>query len=327
MRNILVTGASGCIGSNLCARLTELGYDVRALVRPASNLLALRGVPVRFVHGDVTDRTSLRAAMEGCDTVFHAAAIVSFRRTDMEEQHRVNVLGTRNVVETCLELGVRTLVHTSSVAALGWAPDGEITAEDEPYSLPATRGYRASKHLAELEVLAGVRAGLRAVIVNPSVVVGERDVNFRGGQILREVKRGLTLFSIRGGMNVVWVGDVVEGHIAAAERGRSGERYILAGENLTHREVFTRTARVVGGVRPIATLPVGLLRVAAAVMEGAGSLFGVRPILTRDIVAAAGRRQWYTHARAERELGYRPHAFEHAVKKAYEWYRSEGLVG
>lgn len=324
---ILVTGASGCIGSNLCARLTELGHDVRALVRPASNLLALRGVPVRCVSGDVTDPPSLRAAMEGCDTVFHAAAIVSFRRSLMEEQHRVNVLGTRAVVQACLESGVQTLVHTSSVAALGWAPDGELTREEEPYSLPAERGYRASKHLSELEVLAGAAQGLRAVIVNPSVVLGERDVNFRGGQIVRDVRRGLTLFAIKGGMNVVWVGDVVEGHIAAAERGRTGERYILSGENLTHREVFERTARVVGGLRPVALIPVPLLRFAAGVMEDAAGILGTTPVLSRDIVAAAGRHQWYSCAKAEKELGYRPHGFEHAVRAAFDWYVRNGLMG
>lgn len=326
MKRVLITGGTGCIGANLAARLTNEGIRVRILRRPTSELRAIADVDVEHCLGDVRDPASLRDAMTGCDTVFHCAAMVTFERSKAEEQLIVNVQGTRNVVEACLACGVQKLVHTSSVAAIGYPPEGELATEETPFTWKRRSGYKFSKFTAEEEVRRGVAEGLFAVIVNPTVVVGERDIHFHGGDIIRRVKRWQVPFSLDGGMNIVYVGDVVNGMIAAARRGRRGERYILGGENLTHTEIFRRTARIVGGLPPIAELPVPLVRAAAIVAERVSSVLGIKPIITPDLIAGAGKCNWYSSAKAERELGYTITRFDETITRAYRWYRQAGLL-
>jgi dihydroflavonol-4-reductase len=326
MKDVLVTGGTGFIGSNLAIALLGRGCRVRILRRATSDLRAIGDAPVDHRIGEVRGIDSLKAAMEGCDTVFHTAAMVTFEKKLQELQAEVNVRGTRNVVEACLATGVRKLVHTSSVAALGVPPAGQRATEETEFNLPMTIGYKWSKHKAEEEVRKGIGRGLFAVIVNPSVVVGERDIHMHGGQIVRDVKKWRVPAYIDGGMNVVYVGDVVRGHIAAAERGRSGERYILAGENLTHKQVFTRTAELVGGLRPMLKLPLPLLRTAAAVVEHTSKLIGVRPMITRDMIAGAGRSMWYSSEKAQRELGYTITPFDETILAAYRWYKENGFL-
>lgn len=326
MTTVLVTGGTGCIGSNLAARLVESGHRVRILRRETSDLRAIAGVEVEHYIGDVRDQESIQTAARGCDVIFHTAAIVSFSRKRRALQHEVNVSGTRNVVNACLGAGVRRLVHTSSVAAVGYAGSGALATEEVAYNWGEAHGYRYSKHLSELEILDGVRHGLDAVIVNPSVVVGERDIYFHGGQIIRDIRSGRIPFYVDGGMNIVYTGDVVKGHILAAEKGRVGERYILAGENLTHKEIFERTADLVHGKRPMGKLPLGVLKIAASAIEGLSSLMGVEPLITRELALNAGRLNWFSSAKAERELGYTASSFDHAINAAYRWYLEKGFL-
>ncbi len=326
INSVLVTGATGFIGSNLALRLVEEGHRVRILRRTGADLQALRGIDVEHRIGDIRDQEAVEKAVRGCDTVFHSAAIVSFKRSRYAEQLEVNVTGTRNIVAACLKEGVGRLVHTSSIAAIGYRTDQGLIDEETPFNWEGTIGYRVSKHRAEQEILSGVRRGLSAVMVNPSVVIGERDIHFHGGQILRDVRRGLVPLYINGGMNVVYVRDVVAGHLAAAQRGRPGERYILAGENLTHREVFSRTAAIVGGRAPFARLPLPLLRIGATLLEKVTDALGKDPLITRDLAVGAGRFQWFTCRKAENELGYSFTPFDIAVRRTFEWYRSEGLL-
>jgi dihydroflavonol-4-reductase len=180
MKTVLVTGSNGFIGSHLAAELVRRGFSVRAFHRKTSDTSMLNGLDVEHVHGDLLDSSSLRNAMKGCDTVFHTAAIVSFWKGRNEEQFRINVEGTRNIVEACLNAGIGTLVHTSSVAAIGYRTDGGIIDEETSYNWGKSIVYRYTKHLAELEVLRGVDRGLRAIIVNPSIVIGPGDRNVHG---------------------------------------------------------------------------------------------------------------------------------------------------
>ncbi len=326
MKNVLVTGGNGFVGSNLAEELLRRGYSVRILRRESSDLRALQGIDVEHRIGDIRDKVSLAAAMKGCDTVFHTAAMVTFDRKRADEQRQVNVDGTRNVVEACLSLGVERLLHTSSVAAIGMPEKGELATEETPFNAKRDWGYKFSKFKAEEEVSKGVTQGLHAVLVNPSVIVGERDIYFHGGDIIRRVKRWQVPFYIEGGMNVVYVGDVVNGMISACEKGRRGERYILAGTNLTHEEIFKKTASLVGGLSPMAKLPLPALRGAAAVVESVSSFLGVQPMITPDLIAGAGRYNWYSIAKAEHELGYSSTPFETAILQAYAWYRENGLL-
>ena len=326
MKNVLVTGGTGCVGSNLAAALIERGYCVSILRREHSDLRAIAGIGVEHRFGDLRDLSSLQAAMRGCDTVFHTAAIVSHQKKKWELQLEVNVIGTRNIVEACVRTGIERLIHTSSVAAIGYPAGGRLATEETDFNWPQRTGYRYSKHLAEKEVMAGVQRGLHAVMVNPSVIVGERDVHFHGGQLIRDIKKGRVPLYISGGMNVVYVGDVVRGHIQAALAGKNGERYILSGENLTHKEIFRRTAGIVGGRGPIAELPLPLLRTTARIIEGVSDILGIEPLITTDLVTNAGKLNWYSCEKAQRELDYRITPFDETIRAAYRWYRENGFL-
>lgn len=326
MKKILVTGGTGFVGANLTEALLHKGFNVKIFRRENSDLRALEGIEVEHCIGDVRDSESLKRAMKGCDTVFHTAAMVTFEKSKADEQREVNVGGTRNVVEACLACGVERLVHTSSVAAIGYPPDGELANEETPFNWARTWGYKFSKHKAEEEIFVGVKKGLDAVIVNPSVIIGERDIHFHGGDLIRRVKKGHVPLYIEGGMNVVYVGDVVRGHIAAAERGRTGERYILGGENLTHQEIFKRTASIVGGFSPIAKLPLSFLRTGARVIEQVSNLLGIEPLITPDLVSGAGKFNWLCCEKAKRELDYHVTSFDQSILSAYNWYRDHGFL-
>jgi len=250
MHTVLVTGASGCVGSAVAIRLNDLGVRVRILVRPGSDTRFLEGIPMVVHFGDICDAGVLRKAMDGCDAVFHTAAVVTFARKAREgTTPRQRPRDTRG----CQGLHRRGGAHARP-HELGYGNRHPAPREPADETLPADRshagGYKISKILAEDEILDGVGSGLHAVIVNPSVIIGERDTRFHAGQLIRDIKKGRIPFYVEGGMNIVYAGDVAEGMIAAAGRGRAGERYILAGENLTHEEVFRRTAALIGGRPP-----------------------------------------------------------------------------
>jgi dihydroflavonol-4-reductase len=327
MKNILVTGGTGFIGSNLTHRLLEEGYCVKVFRRRESNLLALNGIDVEHCIGDVRNKDSLRKAMRGCDTVFHTAATVSFWRKKRNLIYEVNVLGTRNVAEAALETGVERLVYTSSVAAFGYRRDGKPTDEATEFNWgPLNIPYKNSKYEAEREILKAVAKGLSAVMVNPSVVVGARDLNLHGGQLIRDVKRGLAALYLDSRINVVYVGDIVFGHIQAAKKGRVGERYILSGENLKTKEAFERTANVVGGLRPRVRVPFTFAKVAARVCDLVSAATNLKPLITPELISAAQYENSYTAEKAIRELDYHITPFEVAVQEAYEWYLENGMI-
>ena len=327
MRNVLVTGGTGFVGSNLALALLHRGCHVRILRRPNSNLHAIGDADVEHCLGDVRDEASLSRAMKGCDTVFHTAAIVSYWRREREEMYEVNINGTRNIVRACLLHGVEKLVHTSSIAAIGFRRNGGEADEDNEFNWEQYDvGYRISKHRAEQEILRGVKLGLAAVIVNPSVIIGPRDIHFHGGQIVRDVYRKRVFYYIQGGINVVSVEDVVNGHLQAARRGRTGERYILSGENLTHREIFSITAEEVGGIPPFFRLPLIIARTVGVGAEVLGEIAGGRPWITRELLAGAGLFNYYTCRKAEQELRYSHTSFREAVRRTFEWYKLHGYL-
>ncbi len=201
MNNVLVTGGTGFIGSSLAAALLEEGSHVRILRRGDSDLRALGSLKVQHALGDVRDKDSLRRAMKGCDTVFHTAAMVSHWKRERAAMFDVNVHGTRNVVDTCLELGVQRLIHTSSTAAIGFPENRSLADETiqfnwERYDV----GYQQSKHEAEEEIHRGVKLGLDAVMVNPTVVIGPRDIHFHGGQLIRDIHRKKIFYYVQGGI-------------------------------------------------------------------------------------------------------------------------------
>jgi dihydroflavonol-4-reductase len=327
MKNVLVTGGTGFIGSNLAVALLNEGCHVRILRRRDSDLRAIGDADVEHCIGDVRDPGSIARAVKGCDTVFHTAAVVSYWPKERERMYDVNIGGTQNVVRACLDSGIDRLVHTSSVAAIGFAEHGTWADESNVFNWQSYNvGYRISKHRAEQEVLRGVKDGLPAVIVNPAIVIGPRDIHFNGGQIVRDIRKKRLFFYIEGGSNVVYVDDVVRGHIAAAKQGRIGERYILCGENLPLRDVFRITAEVVGGIVPRIRLPNALVNTAAGIAETIGNVLNRKPWVTRELVARAGTTYYFSCAKAQRELGYSFIPFREAVHRTFEWYRNNGFL-
>lgn len=326
MKNILVTGATGFIGSNLVIELLKQRYNVRAFHRSTSNVITLKGIDVKHVIGDILDKDSLRKGVEGCDTVFHTAALVSFWKGDRDKQYKINVEGTRNVVEACVRVRVNKLVHISTIAALGYRTDGDLIDEKTTYNWGPRYSYRYTKYLAELEVLKGIEKGLNATIVNPSIVIGPRDINAHGGIIVRGIKRGQFPAYIEGGMNLVSVHDVVMGVIAAAHLNSCGERYILGGVNLIIKEVFELAAKVVSGKFPGIKAPIWLVKFAAKGFDLFGHLTGIKLGLTSDLISAAGLYNWYSIEKAKQELGYQPTSIEDAMREAYEWYKENGMI-
>ena len=327
MNNILVTGGTGFLGSNLAASLLEEGCNVKILRRPGSDLRAVGTLDVEHVLGDVRDIGSLHRAMKGCDTVFHTAAVISHWKKERPLMFDVNILGTRNVVESCLQLGVRRLVHTSSTAAVGFPEHGSLADETtrfnwEPYDV----GYRISKHQAEMEIHRGVKLGLDAVLVNPTVIIGPRDIHFHGGQLIRDVYRKKIFYYVRGRMSIVYVDDVVRGHLLAARYGRTGERYILCGENLSRREIIAAIAEIVGGIKPLFRMPTSLVKLVTTASELIAESLQRRPWVTRELLAGSELDYHISCRKAQAELGYTFTPFREAVQKTFTWYRAHGLL-
>ncbi len=297
------------------------------MVRENSNLLGMRNFDGELVLGDILDHDALPKLMEGTDFVFHTAGLVSFDNRRRKELMKVNVDGTRNVVNAAILAGVKKVVHTSSVAAIGLPKSGTICRETDEYDrFKYGIAYADSKHYGEVEVKKAVDRGLDAVIVNPASVVGQRDVYFHFGVLLKILKGKKIVPFVPGGMCVVGVDDVVAGEIAALMSGQAGEQYILGGENLSFKELFGKIAMVVGAGIPKVRIPIWGTRLAASVLELLSRLTGESPALTKAHVVSATIPHYFSSEKAKRELGYEPHPVDEAIKKAYEWYVENGLM-
>ncbi len=324
----LVTGATGCVGANIVEALLARGYAVRALRRASSRLDALAGLDPEYAVGDVLDEASLSAAMAGCALVFHAAAVSQYWRNKPEAIYAANVEGTRNVLRAALARGVQRVVFTSSVAVLGVPTErGQVLDESATFNLrPAQFHYGHSKVLAEAEVQRAVAEGLDVVIVNPVSVIGQRDVHFVGGEILRTAKRGWLIGAPPGGMGIVSARATGEGHVLAAERGRTGERYILNGENISHRALMALAAEVTGGRAPWFTIPRVLMAPLAALVDLANRVRRATPLVDGSQLHLSARDMYFDGSKAERELGFVGGSAQAAVVEAWEWYHEHGLL-
>jgi len=321
---VLLTGATGFVGSHVARALVTGGHRVRALARPRSTRTLLADLPeLDWVEGDVVDLGSLRAAVRGCEAVVHAAAMVEFAPKHAARQREVNVEGTRHVVVAAREAGVRRLVHTSSIAAVGRAPLGGVADEATRYDFPIGLGYNESKRDAERLVMRA--EGLETVCVNPSLVFGPGEVHKRTLPLFRLVKWGLLPVVPPGGTTLCDVRDVAAGHVAALTRGEPGARYILGGPHLTFRELATTIAEVTDGARPIAELPAALLR-AAALPVAALARLGVPLPFSAGNLAYLGHHGYYASTRAEAALGYRTRPARETLADAARWFTSNGLL-
>ena len=320
---VLVTGATGFLGSHIVRQLLQAGHSVRVLRRTTSKLKMLEGLPVETALGDVTDRNSVFEAVRSVEAVFHAAGHVSFWRGCRELQHNINVNGTRHIVEACLAHGVKRLVHTSSIVGIGFATEGRLGDETLAYNWsPYDISYCETKRGGELEVLEGVKRGLDAVIVNPAIIFGPGDLNLNGGAMVFQIARSKFLFYPAGGGCVCDVEDVAEGHLLAFQKGRTGERYILGGDNYSWKELFRLIARTIGVPPPTRRMPTSLFRVLSALADLRSRFTEKEPALSTEAAKITLMPCYFSSDKAIRELGYRISPFRETIRKTYEWYRA-----
>lgn len=328
-----VTGATGFVGSHVARALAEQGADLRLLVRASSNTKNIADLKADLVTGDLRDPASLEKAISGCETIFHVAADYRLWVRDPEEMYRANVEGTRAILEAARKSGVRRVVYTSSVATIGmgaashgggWGAD-----EDAPVTLKDMIGpYKRSKFMAEQVAIEAARSGVDVVIVNPTTPVGERDIKpTPTGRIVVDFLKKKFPAYVDTGLNLVDVNECARGHIAALEKGRQGERYILGGENLTLKQILDKLAAITGLPSPSVRVPY-VLALATGVVDEivTGRIRGREPRATIDAVRMGRKKMFVSSAKAERELGWKVVPVEPALRRAAEWFRLNGYA-
>ena len=322
----LVTGGTGFLGANLAKGLLAQDWSVRILRRLSSPLLAVRDLAVDHAIGDVTDLDSLLAAMQGVDVVFNVAAISQYWRNTASLIYKVNVGGAQNVFDAAARSGVQRIVHTSSAAAVGIIR-GRSATEADPFNQPPDRfPYGHSKWLAEEMARERVKSGQDIVMVNPAAIVGARDINWVSGSILREAKRRHIPVIPQGGVNFVAVQDVVAGHIAAVEKGRSGERYILGGENLTNRQTTEMACAIVGVKPPRITQPHWTIPLAGWVLDMIAKIVGPKLPLSGEQMRLTAEYIYFDSSKAQRELDLPHTPVRQALQECYDWYVEQGYL-
>jgi dihydroflavonol-4-reductase len=324
-----VTGATGFLGSHVARALADQGAELRLLVRPTSNLRNLEGLKAETATGDLRDAASLEKAMSGCDTVFHVAADYRLWVRDPEAMYRSNVAGTQTLLEAARRNGVRRVVYTSSVATMGFTRNGNPADEDSPVSLADMIGhYKRSKFMAEQIALEAGRSGMHVVTVNPTTPVGEQDVKPTptGRIVVDFLKRKFPAY-VETGLNLVDVKVCARGHLAALEKGKPGERYILGGEDLTLKQILDRLGKITGLPSPRIKLPY-FFALATGVLDEVftGRLLKREPRATIDTVRMGRKKMFASSDRAERELGWKIIPVEGALRRAVEWFRGNGYV-
>lgn len=326
---VLLTGATGFLGSAVAWALAARGVRLRVLVRSSSPLDNLAQLSCEVVAGELTDRPSLRAAMRGVRYLFHVAADYRLWARDPSVILRANVDGTRNLMLEALSAGVERIVYTSSVATLKLAGATGPVDETAPLAPEEAIGvYKRSKTLAERAVEAMIeRDKLPAVIVNPTTPIGPRDIKpTPTGRILLDAARGRIPAYVDTGLNFAHVDDIAAGHLLAFERGRIGERYILGGENVLLRDLLATVAGVAGRRAPGIRLPRLPIYPLAYGAQAFAYVTGKEPLLTVDALRMSRYHMFFTSAKAKRELGYHSRAYREGVVDALAWFRKAGYL-
>ncbi|MEJ5376974.1 MAG: hopanoid-associated sugar epimerase [bacterium] len=326
----MLTGATGFVGGNLLDLLLEKGFRLRCLVRDKQKAKGiLPEKDVELLEGDLRDPDSVKRCAAGCKVIFHTAADYRLWVPDPQNMYEINVGGTKNVLGAARAMGVERVVHTSSVGALGIPQDGSPGTEETPVRWEDLVGpYKRSKYLAEQEALRAAREGIDVVIVNPSTPVGAKDrkPTPTGRTIVDFLNRRMPAY-VDTGLNLVHVRDVVEGHLLALERGRSGQKYILGNQNLTLREIFQILAQVSGMQAPSIRLPRWpILMLAHAEAAICKWVTGKEPRIPLDGVKMAAKKMFFDSTKAIKELGIPQRPVRQALAEAVAWFREMGYV-
>jgi dihydroflavonol-4-reductase len=324
-----VTGATGFVGSHVARVLAEQGADLRLLVRSESTLRNIQELKADQVTGDLRDAASLKKAVAGCDVIFHVAADYRLWVRDPDEMYRSNVQGTQAILDAAREARVRRVVYTSSVATMGFTSNGHVADESSPVSLANMIGpYKRSKFMAEEIAMEAGRSGMDVVVVNPTTPVGERDIKPTptGRIVVDFLKRKFPAY-VDTGLNLVDVTECARGHVSALEKGKSGERYILGGENLTLKQILDKLAVITGLPSPRIRVPY-VVALATGVVDQVltGYIRKREPRATIDAVRMGRKKMFVSSSKAERELGWKTVAVDGALRRAAEWFQANGYA-
>ena len=324
-----VTGATGFVGSHVARALAAQGADLRLLVRSGSDLRNIQELQAERVMGDLRDAVSLKKAVAGCDVVFHVAADYRLWVRDPDEMYRSNVEGTKAILEAARESKVRRMVYTSSVATMGFQSNGHLANEESPVSLANMIGpYKRSKYMAEELAIRAGKSGMDVVVVNPTTPVGERDIKpTPTGRIVVDFLKKKFPAYVDTGLNLVDVAECAQGHIAALEKGRSGERYILGGENLTLKQILDRLADITGLPSPKIEVPY-VVALATGVVDQVvtGYIRNREPRATIDAVRMGRKKMFVSSGKAEQDLGWKTVPVDAALRRAVEWFQANGYA-
>ncbi len=324
---IVVTGASGFVGSAVVEKLLAERARIRAIVRPTSARIPAPRDGVEIALADMRDTALMKGAMRGARFLFHVAADYRLWAKNPREVVEANVEGTRAVMAAAADAGVERVVYTSSVATLAPAADAPVDETAVLTERNAVGAYKRSKIAAERLVEILIADGLPAVIVNPSTPIGPRDGRpTPTGRILIEAAQGRMPAYVDTGLNLVHVDDVAAGHVAALKIGRIGERYILGGDDVTLGRMLADIAALVGRPPPQVKLPRAPLYPLAVAAEAVAQITGREPFLTLDGLRMAKKKMFFTSAKAERELAYRHRPYHEAIEDALDWFRQAGML-
>jgi dihydroflavonol-4-reductase len=321
---ILLTGATGFVGSHVARALVAAGHHVRALARPTSSRALLDDVPeLEWVTGDVMDSPSLTAAVRDREAVVHTAAVVGFSLRAAERQRAINVEGTRRLLDAAKAAGVQRFVHTSSVSAVGKTPEGTINDETARYDWPPGMAYNETKRDSE-RLVQKTAKDMTTICLSPALVFGPGDVFKRTLGLFRLVKWGLLPVVPPGGTTICDVRDVAEAHVSALTAGETGQRYILGGPHLTFRELATTVAEVTGGARPLASLPASVVHAVELPLAAIGRVLPLPVgVGTLEYLTNFG---FYSSAKAEGALGYRTRPAAETLADSARWYGAQGVL-
>ena len=328
MSKVIVTGANGFVGSWLVRGLLADGHEVYALVRKSSDLSELKGIDCKFCYGDVTDLPSLVTAFSGAAAVFHLAGLIAYKKAERLRMEQINVGGTANVIEACQQTHIPRLIYMSSVVAVGAGfSANEILDEKSIYNVAQLNlGYFETKHAAERLVKDAVTSGsIDAVILNPATIYGPGDARKGSRKTQVKVAQGKFPFYTSGGVNVVDVESVVQALITAWKKGKSGERYILGGENITIKQMFELIAKAAGVRAPQHQLPNFVLHALGAVGDCMDQV-GLKGPVSKENAWTSTMFHWFKNDKAKAQLNFNPLPAEQAINNSVQWMKANGYL-
>ena len=328
-KKILVTGATGFIGSSLVKKLAATDDEIFILVRKSSDLTSLKDVidKIRILYGDITNRESVEAAMQGINLVYHSAGLTYMGDKKNALLYKINVDGTRNVLSAAAAAGVERVVHVSSITAVGIAFDKKPVDESVIWNFhQIDLEYARTKHLSEIEVAEAIKKGLDCVIVNPAFVFGAGDINFNAGRIIKDIYNRKLPFYPLGGICVVDVEIVADAVMIAMQKGKTGERYILGGENVSYKQLADTISRITGAPKILFPLPFWMAKILKLGLDLYKNKNRISKLFNLSMFRVASHFLYFDSSKAIRELNLQVESHEHSIRNAYEWYRERNML-